>query len=504
MIPPLRTLLLLFYVACFAMLVMVISPGKLSLTDKISLQVFTLDDFGSNRGQTAPTTDLAFLDQLEEEIDQTTPPTPLPQTAPSTPDTLALTPEAQTELSETLREARQPIDYPDASASALNHFFDALYALSQRPSSVRIVHYGDSQIEGDRISGYLRERLQRRFGGCGVGMVPLWTRDNLRSTLKTDPSDTWKKFAYVDAKHKPSTHQLGMLAAYYKFTPDRDSAFVSKARYGSVVFTGASEKDKNPPAHHQTERLRLLFRNPHGELQAEIALNNKIIATQTQPIGKGLQVIEHRLPERSPYRNIKLRLASSGSPELYGFSMDCQTGISLDNVPIRGSSGVEFTKIDKERLREQFQAMDVRLLILEFGVNVVPGQAESYAYYENLYYKQLKFFKSLYPELDILVVSLSDMSRQRKGRWESYPNIEPIRNAQKRAAFRAGCAFWDLYQAMGGRNAMTAWVSADPPLASPDYIHFSPRGARLAAEMLYNALLNSYQDYKEKRLQQSR
>ena len=30
---------------------------------------------------------------------------------------------------------------------------------------VRIMHYGDSQIEGDRISGRLRERLQKEFGG---------------------------------------------------------------------------------------------------------------------------------------------------------------------------------------------------------------------------------------------------------------------------------------------------------------------------------------------------
>ena len=31
------------------------------------------------------------------------------------------------------------------------------------------MHYGDSQIEADQISGRLRERLQKDFGGLGAG-----------------------------------------------------------------------------------------------------------------------------------------------------------------------------------------------------------------------------------------------------------------------------------------------------------------------------------------------
>jgi hypothetical protein len=39
--------------------------------------------------------------------------------------------------------------------------------------SCRILHYGDSQLEGDRISGYLRQRLQAVFGGSGPGFIPI-------------------------------------------------------------------------------------------------------------------------------------------------------------------------------------------------------------------------------------------------------------------------------------------------------------------------------------------
>ncbi|MCK9208945.1 MAG: hypothetical protein M0P66_17675, partial [Salinivirgaceae bacterium] len=59
-----------------------------------------------------------------------------------------------------------------------------------------------------------------------------------------------------------------------------------------------------------------------------------------------------------------------------------------------------------------------------------------------------------------------------------------------------GCAFWDLYSAMGGKNSMPSWVFAEPPLASPDFIHFNRQGGHLVAQMLFNALMHEYQKYR--------
>ena len=59
---------------------------------------------------------------------------------------------------------------PGDNIDYLDPFFDALEAARERP--VRIMHYGDSQLEGDRISSVLREAFQERFGGSGVGLAP--------------------------------------------------------------------------------------------------------------------------------------------------------------------------------------------------------------------------------------------------------------------------------------------------------------------------------------------
>jgi lysophospholipase L1-like esterase len=79
----------------------------------------------------------------------------------------------------------------------------------------------------------------------------------------------------------------------------------------------------------------------------------------------------------------------------------------------------------------------------------------------------------------------------------THPNLEGVRDAVKNAALQSGCAFWDMYEAMGGRNSMPSWVFADPSLAVSDFVHFNTRGARLIAEMLYNAIMYEYQEWKD-------
>jgi hypothetical protein len=84
-----------------------------------------------------------------------------------------------------------------------------------------------------------------------------------------------------------------------------------------------------------------------------------------------------------------------------------------------------------------------------------------------------------------------------KDRYVSYPNIEKIRDAMKNAAFDANCAYWDMYEAMGGKNSMPSWVFATPSLASKDFVHFNTRGARIIANMFYNSLMYEYNLYKK-------
>ena len=70
------------------------------------------------------------------------------------------------------RESDAAIHFPKGDDSLT--YLDPLYAALDGADTtlVRIVHYGDSQIEEDRITNVFRRELQERFGGQGVGIVP--------------------------------------------------------------------------------------------------------------------------------------------------------------------------------------------------------------------------------------------------------------------------------------------------------------------------------------------
>ena len=72
----------------------------------------------------------------------------------------------------TLENRIQPIQLPSGKSDMLHPLFKQLQPGNVRKSLIRILHYGDSQIEGDRITRNLRNRFQKRFGGSGPGLLP--------------------------------------------------------------------------------------------------------------------------------------------------------------------------------------------------------------------------------------------------------------------------------------------------------------------------------------------
>jgi len=196
-----------------------------------------------------------------------------------------------------------------------------------------------------------------------------------------------------------------------------------------------------------------------------------------------------------PVNNLTILFKSSVTPYIFGISLDGKSGIAVDNIPLRGSSGLEFAKMDMTFLHNFYNLLNVKLLILQFGVNIVPNITSNYAYYQRSFLQQLKLLKKNNPGISIIVMGVSDVSRVGKVGFESYPNIEKIRDAQKAAAIESGCAFWDIFEAMGGQNSMPSWVFANPALAQKDFTHFNPMGAKLIGEMFYRSLIKEYDKY---------
>jgi hypothetical protein len=114
----------------------------------------------------------------------------------------------------------------------------------------------------------------------------------------------------------------------------------------------------------------------------------------------------------------------------------------------------------------------------------------------------LKFLKSIDPELILFVIGPADMSVKSGGEFKTHEQLENVRDALKLATIESGGIFWDMYEAMGGNGSMVQWVKSKPSLGSPDYIHFTQRGAERISQIFYQSLMKEYEMYRlRKKLQ---
>jgi lysophospholipase L1-like esterase len=481
-IKPVRILLLLLYVSIFLGLLHLITTEEVNLLGfKIKIpkyaQIF----------ETKEKTEYADISKIQEQFQKNNSNNPSKninednQNPVYVPDSL--------KINDKLR-----IQFPKGKEDLLKGFFEALDNLRKNKDTIiRVVHFGDSQLEGDRITAYLREKFQHSFGGSGVGFLTIIDKLATKASILQNTKSNWQQFPMYGFKYnQQASNYFGMLGDYYKMVVPQKPTW-TKAHVNYIK----SPAPYSTPTQQKVEKVRVYYRNPDAPFEISLQIEGKEL--NKQKIEKNEDFSGYYYDLEAPFEKISVNFATgSKSPEIYGVALDGKTGITFDNVPLRGSSGLEFTRIPKKHWEQQIKKMNIKFIIMQFGVNIVPNPLPDYQFYEDEFYAQLKYIKSIAPDISILVIGVSDMSRNVGGKYVSYPNIEKIRNAQRNAAFKANCAFWDLYEAMGGKNSMPSWVEAKPePLATKDYTHFTAKGAGVVSEMLYKALMTEYDAYSQ-------
>jgi lysophospholipase L1-like esterase len=380
------------------------------------------------------------------------------------------------------RENPSRIRFPQEDWNYLNDFFSDLDSCFTHNEIVHILHYGDSQIEGDRITGYIRQQLQEKFGGEGPGLLPAvqpiptvsvaqWASDNIERYI-------------VSGMHqnKASHKRYGVLGQFGAV--DGEGSISIGARNWKTTY----EKVK------QFQTIRL-FVGHDKKFTARLTSSGKEMAKgKVTGVKSPVKVHTWNLPE--PVNRFSLRF--SGSGEVYGIAVDGATGVAVDNIPFRGSSGTFFHLLDSAVTTAMFRELNTKLILLEFGGNMLPairGEKSVQAYRNNVS-KQIAYLRKICPEAKILLIGPSDMSTKVNGKLRTYPYLEPMVEAMKEAALCNGAAFWNMYEVMGGYNSMIEWVKHSPALAAPDYVHFTPKGAERIATLFCETLMVYYDYYR--------
>ena len=429
------------------------------------------------------------------------------------------------------RQKALRIQYADSSVG-LSNFFEKLDKRRQGEGKIRILHYGDSQIEGDRITSVVRNGLQKKFGGSGPGYIAASPLTNSFS-VNNQRSENWKRYPVFGNRDSTLMHnRFGMYGVFSRFTAfplmdtiyqdtvrtqivdsvgtewiPRDTTFIPDPIVGKILPSDSNvvawiEISPSKIGYYSSRRytrMSILFRNPDAPFTMKLMLSDSTRTVKNFEINENAQEYS-QLFVKSP-ESIRLEFETLSSPDIYGIRLENDYGIVMDNIPMRGSSGTYFRKINHGEMATQFASARADLIVLQFGGNTVPymPSEERVARYGGWFASQIRYLRRMNPAADFVLIGPSDMSTKEGLKYVTYPLLPYIRDVLRTAALDNGCGYWDMYEVMGGRNSMPLWVAADPPLAAPDYAHFTRRGAKKIAELFHEALMKDYEDWTNSR-----
>lgn len=359
-------------------------------------------------------------------------------------------------------------DYSDSTLRGMSPFYEALTYASERP--VRIAFFGDSFIEADILTADLREMLQQKYGGCGVGLVNITSATNgYRPTVRHQFSG-WETHAVTDTIHFQRAKQ-GINGHY--FIPSR-GAYVELAgqtKYASRLDTCLSSS---------------IFFYTKGELSLSARKNKGEVIERTFSASSKLQ----KMNVEGKIGSVRWSVNKADSAIFFAATMDGKTGIVVDNLSLRGSSGLSLRYIPEKVLTDFCSQRPYDLIVLQYGLNVATPRGSNYDKYSKGMHETIEHLKRCFPQAGILLVSVGDRDyKTDAGEMRTMPGIKNLVRYQQHIAADAHVAFWNLYEAMGGEGSMAELVNAKPPMANYDYTHINFRGGDHLAELFYETLL---------------
>lgn len=353
----------------------------------------------------------------------------------------------------------------------LKRFFSALRGCNQENHPVRIAFLGDSFIEGDIMVADFRSAMQRRFGGGGVGFVPITSvAAQYRPTIK-HKAEGWTTWSMLTDEEGDYT-----LAGVY-FTPSAEQPELS------------IQATERYPESDTVSSLKFLYEK---NIQTEMSL---ICNGWTDTVRKILEPTSSitQYECKGSFSEATFSFIDTAGFQALGVALEEHSGVIVDNYSLRGNSGMTLSRLDSVRCRELNEIRPYDLVILQYGLNIVTDTVLQYGWYGRRMEEAVRHVQVCFPDADILMLGVSDRSWQIDGRFETMPAVLALLHAQRRAARRTGITFWNLFGAMGGENSMVRYVENN--WASKDYTHLSFRGGKEIATALFNALLKEKEFY---------
>jgi lysophospholipase L1-like esterase len=361
------------------------------------------------------------------------------------------------------------------SRTALSPFFESLDSLSSRTASSPSVisAFGNSLIAGDRIVDVIREELGATFGDGGRGVLAMDRLAPYGPRVRAGLAHGgWEPHTLGELKL--AELPFGLTGLYHRSTSARASSRfalenepqgtlwwldVPHAGRLSVHADGQELARARPQGNGQARSLT--FDIPAGARHLEV------VAEGRGAVVLGL-VLQHQRP-----------------------------GIVLDTLGVPSADANLFLRAREDIFRTQLAERSPRLLLFILGGNEAKrlewGRSKL-AEVEDGLRSFVRRARTAAPGSACLVVGPIDAVRGGKGphKLAQRPYLDEVIALERQVALAEGCAFFDIFSAMGGSGSLARFVQAR--LVHEDLVHPRGHGLDLLGQLITDALLRSWVD----------
>ncbi|BDD04821.1 hypothetical protein [Aureibacter tunicatorum] len=384
------------------------------------------------------------------------------------------------------------VDEPSRE-KGLGAFFRALDRLERGDKKkIRIGYFGDSMIEGDLIVMTTRKLFQKKYGGKGVGYLPMHSQTaRFRTTVHQYNSKNWD---HEDMLFDLKDHKR-------PFGISCENFFVKDSLEATLRLKGSARMSGLDSLHD----LKLFYGNATKDiLKDSLTPTLLTVKVDTVELGHSLfadkMVNMQRLTEGA-HKEIELSISGvSDSVIFYGVSSDNGEGVIVDNLALRGSSGGQLRFLSPQMLKEFNEIMEYDLLILQYGTNVCDTSMTNYAWYGRQLRKSIRHLKNHLDDVPVMVVSSGDRAYKIDGELQTPKGLFFLLEEQRESADKSGAAYFNLFSKMGGDGSMIDWADSSPAKANKDYTHFNHRGAKQVGAWIYEFLEEKFAEYKKQKI----
>lgn len=372
------------------------------------------------------------------------------------------------------------VDLEDASGHALDRWFERL-ARAERgvPGTVAgVAHFGDSHTATTSFTAAIRRVLAGRFGDAGPGFL--------------QPGRPW-------ASYDPADVEVGAEGTWtYDRVHGRGDRSLGDGRFGLGGWSARTAEpgatlwvETEPGAAASVFEVQYLVQPGGGA--AELRLDGAVVG-RIETAGEAPAVERRRVRTEEGAHRFEVRVVGDGEVRVLGLGAERSgPGVRWDVLAANGARAEWLLEWDPAVFAEALAGREPDLVILLYGTNEVEDDDLEPDRYAARLSAALARVRAAAPEASCLLVGPPDLSRRERRRWQGTPaRLPELIEAQRAAAAEAGCAFFDLFAAMGGRGTMDRWATADPALGARDRVHYTARGYRWLGEALAGALLRAY------------